>query len=96
MKRLSLSVTSGFLLLATARCATTTADSVAITRNEAAVSACSRVGQVDVPPGVPDTDRNIAFARTASRAGANTVLIGSAEARVGVAYRCGTPTLAGR
>ncbi|MEO8190937.1 MAG: hypothetical protein ABI682_11405 [Acidobacteriota bacterium] len=97
MKRHSLSLASGLLLLAAARCASTaSSDSVTITKNEAAVSNCSRVAQVDVPSGMPDTGRNFALADAAHRGGGNTVLVTSDDARTGVAYRCNQPSLAGR
>ncbi len=96
MKRLSLSLASAALLLASARCAINASDSVSITKNSEAISSCSRVAQVDVPSGIPDNGRNFALAEAAHRGGANTVLVTSDEARTGVAYRCGSPSLAAR
>lgn len=70
---------------------------VGITKSEAIVAGCSKVGDVSVDKKVPEADLNNSLADEARRKGANYVVVGADGARTGTAYRCSQPpAIAGR
>jgi hypothetical protein len=75
-----------------AACASST--NVGITKSDAVVAGCSKLGEVSVDKRVPESDVNDALAAEARKQNGNYVVIGSDGARTGVAYRCATPSAA--
>jgi hypothetical protein len=67
---------------------------VGITKSEAMVAGCSKLGEVTVDKKVPDGDVNDALAAQARQQNGNYVVVASDGARTGVAYRCTTPSAA--
>lgn len=67
---------------------------VGITKSEAMVAGCSKLGEVTVEKKVPEGDVNDALAAQARKQNANYVVVASDGARTGVAYRCTTPSAA--
>ena len=67
---------------------------VGITKSEALVAGCSKLGEVSVDKNVADGEVNAALVAQARKQNGNYVVIASDGARTGVAYRCTTPSAA--
>ena len=92
MARFSLKGVAGVGLLAwTAACAS--GPTALVTKSPELVANCEKVGEVASDPFRPGDVQ--ALARDATAKGANYVLVGSDEARSGVAYRCAMPSATG-
>jgi hypothetical protein len=81
------------LALATG-CASSSSAPVGITKSEAMVAGCSKLGEVTVEKKVPDGDVNNELAAQARKQNANYVVVATDGARTGVAYRCTSPSAA--
>ena len=81
------------LLIGTAvACSQNAFETVGVTKSEAIVSGCQKVGDVAVDANTPDSKVSEELSDAARSKGANYVLVASDGARTGSAYRCGMPS----
>jgi uncharacterized Zn finger protein (UPF0148 family) len=92
LTRYGIAVLAGSTLLAAA---CTTVGAVGITKTEAVVAGCEKVGDVSIDAKTPETDVNNALSDAARRKNANYVVVASDGARAGSAYRCSAPVVPG-
>lgn len=67
---------------------------VGITKSEAMVAGCEKVGDVSVDKKVPVDQLNDALSAEARNKGANYVVVAEDGAHAGTAYRCTAPGVA--
>ena len=93
MKRFLVQGVSAALLVGTAvACSQNAFDPVRVTKSEAVVSGCQKVGDVAVNSKTPDNEVLDELSNAARSKGANYVVVASDGARSGSAYRCEMPS----
>jgi hypothetical protein len=96
MKRFLVRGLAVALLIGTAvACSQNAFEPVRVTKTEAVVSGCEKVGDVTVNSKTPDNEVIDELSGAARGKGANYVLVASDGARSGSAYRCGMPSASG-
>ena len=88
------SVASVTSIMSAAGCATATP--VGITKSDAVVAGCAKVGDVAVDKKLREDQVNDALSAEARKQGANYVVVSEDGAHAGTAYRCSTPAVAAR
>ena len=93
MKRFLIRSLAAMLLVGTAAaCSQYAGMPVGVTKSEAVVSGCQKVGDVAVDPKTPDNEVLNEIGNAARNKGANYVVVASDGARSGTAYRCEQPS----
>jgi len=69
---------------------------VGITKSDAIVSGCQKIGDVAVDKKLREDQVNDALSAEARKQGANYVVVSEDGAHAGTAYRCSTPAVAAR
>ena len=82
----------GALAAVATGCASSTP--VGVTKSEALVAGCSKLGEVSVDKKTPDFEVTDALAAEARKQNGNYVVVAEDGARQGVAYRCTSPAIA--
>jgi len=88
MHRLVFRTAAVLSLFAAVACSQNASAPVAITKTDALVAGCTKVGDVSARSSTPDTNVNEDLTLAARRAGGNYVLVTADNARKGTAYRC--------
>jgi hypothetical protein len=86
----SLAVVS--LVGVTLACSQNAFEPVGVTKSDALVAGCEKVGDVTVAPKTPDNEVLDELSHAARSKGANYVVIPADGARAGAAYRCTQPS----
>jgi hypothetical protein len=82
----------GALATVAVGCASSTP--VGITKSDAMVAGCAKLGEVSIDKKTPDADVADALAKEARKQNGNYVVVAQDGAREGVAYRCTSPAIA--
>jgi hypothetical protein len=93
MKRFLVQGFSAALLVGTAAaCSQNAFDPVRVTKSEAVVAGCQKVGDIAVNSKTPDNEVLEELSNAARSKGANYVVVAADGARSGSAYRCEMPS----
>jgi hypothetical protein len=93
MKRFLTRSLTVMLLVGTAvACSQNAFEPVRVTKSDAAVSGCQKVGDIAVGSKTPDNEVLDELSNAARSKGGNYVLVASDGARSGVVYRCEMPS----
>jgi len=95
MKRFSARSLGATILIASAvACSQYATSTVGVTKSEAVVAGCQKVGEVTASASTPDSEVYESLEGKARSQGANYVLVPSDGARTGSAYKCESPKVA--